>query len=188
LALSELPADHDIGHLKRSLQFVKGFDTAIDCGAHKGIWTKEMMKHFKKVMSFEPVYSNYQFLETINPDYSWQLAIGGKDGFTDMKAGTENTGQYHMVEGDEIPVVTLDSFEIPNVDFIKFDVEGMELFAIQGALVTILECRPLILIEENGLCSRYNVKDGEAGQYLEALGYKMIKRMNKDYLYEHSPR
>ena len=46
----------------------------------------------------------------------------------------------------EIDVVTVDSLSLDNVSFIKFDVEGSESEAIEGARDTILKCRPLMKI------------------------------------------
>ena len=46
----------------------------------------------------------------------------------------------------EIDVVTVDSLSLDNVSFIKFDVEGSECEAIEGARDTILKCRPLMKI------------------------------------------
>ena len=46
----------------------------------------------------------------------------------------------------EIDVVTVDSLSLDNVSFIKFDVEGSELEAIEGARETILKSRPAMKI------------------------------------------
>ena len=43
-------------------------------------------------------------------------------------------------------VVTVDSLSLDNVSFIKFDVEGSESEAIEGARETILKCRPVMKI------------------------------------------
>ena len=46
----------------------------------------------------------------------------------------------------EIDVITVDSLGLDNVSFIKFDVEGSELEAIEGARETILKARPVMKI------------------------------------------
>ena len=46
----------------------------------------------------------------------------------------------------EIDVVTVDSLSLDNVSFIKFDVEGSESAAIEGARETILKSRPVMKI------------------------------------------
>jgi FkbM family methyltransferase len=51
----------------------------------------------------------------------------------------------------KLPVVTLDSFvsenAVPRVDFIKIDVEGMELDVLAGAAKTLAQFHPKILVE-----------------------------------------
>mgnify|MGYP003305148556 FL=1 len=46
----------------------------------------------------------------------------------------------------EIDVITVDSLGLDNVSFIKFDVEGSELSALEGAKDTINRCRPVMKI------------------------------------------
>ena len=41
----------------------------------------------------------------------------------------------------------IDSFNLPRVDLIKIDVEGMELDVLQGAVETIKRCKPMMTIE-----------------------------------------
>jgi len=47
----------------------------------------------------------------------------------------------------QISTKTLDSFNFQDVDAIKMDIEGWELFALQGMEDTIQRCRPIIQIE-----------------------------------------
>jgi len=44
--------------------------------------------------------------------------------------------------------LALDEFNLPRVDVIKLDVEGMELEALEGAHRTIEKSRPILLIEK----------------------------------------
>lgn len=46
-----------------------------------------------------------------------------------------------------ISAVTLDSFNLPRVDFIKWDTEGFETYGLIGAKETLLRCRPVMMIE-----------------------------------------
>jgi FkbM family methyltransferase len=41
-----------------------------------------------------------------------------------------------------IPVITIDSLQLPRVDFIKVDIEGVEAQAIRGASKTVARHRP----------------------------------------------
>ena len=58
---------------------------------------------------------------------------------------------WHEARDGEIrvPILTrtLDSFELPEVDFLKIDVEGHEVQVLAGARDTLRRCRPIVLIE-----------------------------------------
>ena len=44
--------------------------------------------------------------------------------------------------------MTLDELNLPRVDFIKIDIEGMEMEALSGARDTINKYHPVLLIEK----------------------------------------
>lgn len=178
--LSELPDNHDIGHLVGILSKLSRFGTALDIGAHRGIWTAQMVNRFDNVIAFEPT-SRYRQITDKAKVYN--LAVGDKIGLVSMRDGHENTGQSHVIQGDEINIITIDSLKLTDVDFIKIDVEGMEHNVISGAINTIKKYLPAVMIEENGLCERYGHKWGDAGRLLESMGYRESGRWNKDYLY-----
>lgn len=46
-----------------------------------------------------------------------------------------------------VKAVTLDSLELPRLDFLKLDVEAHELHALRGAMGTIMKFRPVMWIE-----------------------------------------
>ena len=48
-----------------------------------------------------------------------------------------------------VKIRTLDSFNLKNVTFIKYDIEGYELRAIQGSEQTIKKYNPVIVVEQN---------------------------------------
>jgi len=53
----------------------------------------------------------------------------------------------NSTEGEPVEVITLDSLELPRCDFIKIDVEGMELNVLKGASALIDRCQPIIYTE-----------------------------------------
>lgn len=57
-------------------------------------------------------------------------------------------------EDEEIAHMTLDSLQLPRLDFIKIDVEAMELHVLLGAAATIARCHPVILVEIKGFQRR----------------------------------
>lgn len=169
--MQSLPDDHDINHLRGALRLFNGkFNLAIDGGAHKGIWTKILKEYFKEVISIEPFH-----------DCGIKAALGELEGRASLAPGKDNDGQYHLIDGDDVNVITLDSLGL-EPDFIKLDIEGMELPALRGGKKT-LKNHPALLIEMNGLSERYGYTDEDLVNYLTDLGYKQEGRWNKDYLF-----
>ncbi|MBM3621787.1 MAG: FkbM family methyltransferase [Alphaproteobacteria bacterium] len=52
--------------------------------------------------------------------------------------------------GEHVPVVTIDSLDLPGCSLIKVDVEGMELDVLRGAAETIRRHQPRLFVENNG--------------------------------------
>ena len=50
-------------------------------------------------------------------------------------------------EGEEVDLVAIDSLGLPRLDFLKIDVEGMEIDVLKGAATTIQQYRPWCWIE-----------------------------------------
>ena len=91
-----------------------------------------------------------------------EFALSNKETTLNMKVGTgRNTGRStleyksKLVKGAneiiKINTKTLDSLNLPRVDFMKIDVEKHEISLIQGGRETINRCKPIIFIEDQ-LC------------------------------------
>ena len=59
----------------------------------------------------------------------------------------ESSSKKKWEEVYDIPVVTLDDYNLKNVSIMKVDVEGHELNALLGAKKTILTSKPVIVLE-----------------------------------------
>lgn len=150
----------------------------MDGGAHRGIWTRELARHFSRVVAFEP-------LPELAESHSGEIyiaALGEKRGRCSIQSGSENDGQGHVVEGEDFPVIALDEYRF-EVDFLKLDVEGFELPALKGAAETIERCHPAIMVEQNGLSERYGYTDADLESWLTDRGYYRVARWNKDSLF-----
>lgn len=82
------------------------------------------------------------------PDYTRNASFGSLE--LRFSERTEHIGQsvsYSDHAMTEISTLSIDSMRLPRVDFIKLDVEGMELEVLEGARETIDRCRPTILVE-----------------------------------------
>ena len=76
--------------------------------------------------------------------------------------------QIDYQKTQKVPLVSVDSLELDRVDFIKIDVEGMEVNALKGALNTIEKYKPILTVEF--LKSGYE----PVAQFLAALGYQLF--------------
>jgi len=68
---------------------------------------------------------------------------------------------------------TIDSFNFKSVNFIKMDIQGSEVMALDGAKKTIKKSRPIMFIEIEQI-------------HLEALGYTTIELLEKIRLFQYA--
>lgn len=174
---------------------------AVDVGAHIGIWSVELSKHFDRVHAFEPIKENFECLlenvarrpVTVYPG----VALGDRDGHCDMSIPrTGNSGMAFAVEdryetGGRISTArmyTLDSYRFRDVGLIKIDVEGYEGNVVLGAIGTICESTPVIVFEDNGLGpKRYGSRWLDPKPMLLDMHYKKVCRIRKDEVWIYSP-
>ena len=184
MTLLDIPDDHQAADIDTALRFVDRFDCAIDCGAHRGVITRQLAKRFKSVTAIEPG----PLADKIEGATVVRAALADKPGRCALEDGKVNTGQLHVIDGDAVEVITLDSLGL-SPDFIKIDVEGMEWHTIKGGEETIRRCKPVIMLEENGLNRRYGIPDGGAGALLESWGAVRVmvltaKWGDQDWIYK----
>jgi len=127
----------------------KSNDVILDVGASYGdtsIWYAK--KFGAKVYAFEPLEDIYKILlkniELNKLDIkAYNIAVGnGKIISANINKNMLTIGNVKSIE-----TRTLDSFNFDKVDFIKIDVEGFELFVLDGARETIGKFHPKIILE-----------------------------------------
>ncbi len=182
MKLPTLPANHDASHLSAAIRHCYNFSLAVDGGAHRGHWTRRLLKSFKEVWAFEPHHPH--FIELPEGSKNFNKALGYTDGRMGMLPGPHNDGQWYLHGDGEIEIIALDELDLPDCGFLKLDVEGYEFFALQGAEQTIKKFRPVIMIEENGLCQRYGITHGDCDDLIKSWHYRMVERKNKDFIYK----
>jgi FkbM family methyltransferase len=169
---------------------------AIDCGANIGVHTIEWAKsmtHWGSVISIEAqeriyyalagniainncfnviavhgaISSESGVMQIPSPNYLVPSSFGSLE--MRKRDGNEFIGQ--TIDYDNMVNVrklTLDEFNLPRVDLIKIDVEGMELEALEGAKRTIERSHPVMLIE------KIKTDAKKLTEWLEAEGYVII--------------
>jgi FkbM family methyltransferase len=178
-------------YIQTALSFVRGRDTAIDIGAHIGLCTVELMRHFGHVEAFEPVGENFRCLlanTAFDPTdvRCHSVALGSGYGTRMATQHGDNSGCWNLRPGYDIEIVPLDCFmsELVNVDFIKIDVEGMEGAVVLGAAKLIDRDRPAVLFEDNGLGPElYGREWVDPKAVLTQMGYRKKYRERKDELW-----
>jgi FkbM family methyltransferase len=176
---------------------------ALDCGANIGVHSIEwarLMTGWGNVVAFEPQERIFYALAgnlAINNLFNARClnaALGAESGVIQIPvldyakpasygsfevkpaARPEFIGQavdYEHGQKTEVRLMALDDPKWQRVDFIKLDVEGMELEALQGAVRTIGIFKPIMLVE--------HVKSGAAAlqAFLEPLGCRcVLTRLN----------
>jgi FkbM family methyltransferase len=175
-----------------AMKSVRGRRVAVDIGGHIGLWSYQMAHDFESVHAFEAMPAHCECYRKNMANFDnvtlHEIAIGAEPGNVQMQTRTANssgdTGVAVDGVGVTVPMATLDSFELTDVDFIKCDLEGYELFAMQGARETILANWPIIIVEQKphtGGPKRYGISDTAAVEFLETLGYRCIKVISGDY-------
>jgi FkbM family methyltransferase len=174
----------------------KNFNHAVDIGANVGEVTNLMSKKWKKVTAFEPAPSTFSALkENVDSNVNCKnFGLSNINGEINFATGPNPRINQIVSPGfykkgwsvETIPVRTLDSFNLKDVDFLKIDVEGHERQVVLGAENTIKRCYPVIVIEisfEKKVFDKTISKDhAQALEILEQWGYRIINKFSHDYI------
>jgi FkbM family methyltransferase len=169
-------------------EFIVPRRTSIDVGANKGAISYRLLKYSRAVVAFEA-----------NPDLSKKLTLAlgsrarvvnkavsntrgvktfyiprGRDGALQPNVGslihaTQYDCEWQMLQ---VEATTIDDEQIADVGFIKIDTEGTELDVISGALKTIAEYRPTLMVEINDKTTRESL---ELQALMTTLGYSIME-------------
>lgn len=161
----------------------------IDIGANVGLWSYDLVKSFDHVIAFEPVKEFREcFSKNVNStNYTMHpVALGRTESLIEMNIVQGNTGHSHIdptsVGKGTIPLKTLDSFNLTDVDMIKIDVEGFEEEILAGAMNTIERNKPVLVIEQQKHEYKNDRDETPAIKILEGWGYKVVEQFNKDWV------
>ena len=172
--------------LEAALKYCTDGRTAVDVGAHVGLWSMHLVQRFDFVHAFEPIEAHRQCFERNVQAENVMLypcALGQQDGRVSIRTDPTSSGDSYVVQGDDVPVFPLDGFDLSDVDFIKLDCEGYELFALAGGVETLERCRPVVCVEQKpGKAQKYGIGETDAVKFLQRLGAKLRAEMSGDYI------
>ena len=168
---------------------------AVDVGCRDGEFTRYLTWEFPHVYCFDyrrrPYFAGNVSLQAVT---HYTVALGHKES-QELGSGRNNfrnpkfdmpyrTAQ--LKENKQDTILPLDSFQLPEVNLIKIDVDGMELEILKGAVETLEKYQPVIVIEElimaDGLPNHGGVK------FLCDLGYEEVfkiesQKTHRDYIF-----
>jgi FkbM family methyltransferase len=151
--------------------YIRRCKMMVDIGGHSGhhtipycklnpgieVHTFEPQKHMFDLLNIN-IYNNNENCKNVR---TYNMAVGNKHCEINLCNPSKTSGlnkdkyEYGGVHiskdstGELTKMITLDSLNFKNCDWIKIDVEGAEPLVIDGAVETIKRCRPIICFESN---------------------------------------
>ena len=170
-------------------EIIKPNSCVVDIGANIGSHTlafSRIVGEYGHVYAFEPEKNNFYALagniaiNNLKNVSAHQMAVGNTSGSINVPVldleKTSNFGslslchQYENCSFYPVPLITLDSQNPTRVDFIKMDIEGMELEALQGSIDSIEKFRPIMYIEDDR-----EDKHDSLLEFIKSLNYVVYK-------------
>lgn len=159
-------------------------ETIVDLGAYDGDTIREFLGvtkgKYKKIYAFEPDGKNFKKLcdKTAELTDIERFNLGAWDKEETLFFKKQKGRNSHLAdEGIPVQFDSVDNIVKDNVTFIKMDIEGAEMKALEGARRTIERCHPKLYV-----CAYHRNED------MFALPMK-IKELSEDYkvYFRHHP-
>jgi FkbM family methyltransferase len=158
--------------------------TVLDIGANIGAHTVELSRlagSTGAVHAFEPQRLMFQLLcanvalNSCGNVFTHHVAVGAVGGVSLVPAldpeTAANFGALSLpdaLQGETVPLVTVDGLALPACHMIRIDVEGMETEVLRGGAVTIAAFRPILYVR-NG----HEARSAELIGLLQSYGYRL---------------
>lgn len=174
--------DHHLGFLEYLRPHLGG--VTVDMGANIGTHSI-YYSQYSHVHCFEPNAIAFECLEHNMKGQDatlYNMAIGSKDAAISMTTPEDgNYGAIYTIPGGDIPVSTIDELCLDACDFIKIDIEGDEIAALEGGINTIKKFKPVICVESNPTTlARKGYTPNDLLLTLYSMGYITKQRVPQD--------
>lgn len=169
--------DHDRTVEEHILPHIEPHSVVVDAGANVGDHSIRYAEKASKVMAFEPNPQLFECLQYNLQNYvnveCYRLALScGVQECELVTCANVGAGYLQPKRGGTVVCVPLDAFNLKRLDFFKLDIEGYELYALEGAKTTISIHRPKILLEMNrGTLVRNGVQYQDIFEFLRSMEY-----------------
>ena len=161
----------------------------VDVGSHVGFWSKDFTELFEYTYAFDPIPQVREcYVKNItNSNYTlYPYGLGKEEKKISVLYSPKETGNTHASDKGnlEIEVKTIDTFNLPNIDYIKIDAEGYEIEALSGAKNLIERCKPFIHIEaKKKVMEKQNISMKDINDYFESINYEQVLTVKSELLY-----
>lgn len=184
-------------HFREVIKLINSGDCVIDGGANFGYNAVMMASRTGpsgKIIAFEPQRLIYQqlnanfLLNNIHNAFTFKCALSNKSGLNvqmnpvNLNAPNLNIGDTSVGKGGEFTTtLKIDDLNLEKLDFFKLDIQGYEVFAIEGAIQSLMKYKPFVFVEiEPHQLARHNCKAEQVVELLKGIGYKMFN-IQTDY-------
>ena len=118
-------------------------------------------------------------LQELGTHSAGQAHLKGRD---NSQKGREKYHNFDKHESFSCEVVSLDSFlpKLTRLDFVKIDIEGAELFALQGMRKLLAQHKPIVLIEICPFFLRgFKLEEADLRNFITEIGYEIFRYENE---------
>lgn len=176
------------GHMECLLPFVHEGDVVVDVGANIGVWSRYLLSHqqLSKLIAFEPTGRIFELLcknLSGHPCVSCQpFALGANSGTVAFSTHLDSGQNYVLRDASRpgsrnVQMTSLDEWvrqqNLPRLDVLKIDVEGLELDVLRGAIQTLKSFAPVVYFEYMPNSSEHGKQEPESLDLLSDLGYEI---------------
>lgn len=195
-------ARRDLPALAHAVDLARGRGVCVQAGANVGIFPLYLAAHFDLVHCFEPSQDALDFFFENVPGRIFHerivlhaAALGERPASGYLHARRRDgrpghSGTYHVSLdaagaglGVPVKVETIDALSLIACGLIYLDIEGFELYALRGAVKTIMGCRPVIGVEINKNLDALSIKPSEVVEFIVSRGYRLAASIGSDKIF-----
>ena len=161
----DLYGEYSQGEVEIFRQIIMPGWTILDIGANIGchtVFMAQVTENSGRIIAFEPQRQTFQLLcanvilnslfnvqchNNAVSDSEGEILVPVLDPVSEQNFGGLDLRQQK--QGETIKKITVDSLGLAACQFIKLDVEGMEIMALTGAQETISKFRPIMYVEND---------------------------------------
>jgi FkbM family methyltransferase len=175
--------DHDNYAVPQFCALIKAGGVVLDCGAFIGDHTVAYARKAAKVIAIEANPDAYKCLEhnirALHNVLPMNCAVSNKPGFVHLKKDPNAGATFTESAENGIACVLIDDLSLEALDFVKMDIEGFELKALEGADRTLRRFRPIVALEINRGALQRNGASFQAIQHfmLDHLQYQRMQTL-----------